>query len=263
MDRKPLATVIIAAGKGKRMKNPEIAKVLYQVDGRPMIDYVVSLALKLDSSKTIVVVGHQRDLVVKHVAGKFGPRVTFVEQREQLGTGHAVLQAEGELEGFVDDVLVLSGDVPRLSEETLLKLISKHRASRAVATILTAEVQNASGYGRILRQKNGSVERIVEDRDADKNEKLVKEINSGIYVFEKVELFHALRTLHAHNVQNEYYLTDVFEDFWKKGLCVSAVKAKDPHEVRGVNTPEELMEARRAYSKALSLTRSSRDQARS
>ena len=244
---RPFATVIMAAGKGKRMKNPELAKVLYQVNGKPMIDYVVSVALQLNSFKTIVVIGHQRDLVIEHLSAEFGNAITFIEQHEQLGTGHAVLQTKNELEGFDGDVLVLSGDVPLLRKETLLKLIEEHQNDDAVATILTAELENPSGYGRIIRQADKSVQRIVEHRDANETERAVKEINSGIYVFDKVELYDALTTLQRHNVQNEYYLTDVFENFWKKGLLVLAMKVLNFNEVRGVNTPEELMEAQNAY----------------
>jgi UDP-N-acetylglucosamine pyrophosphorylase len=244
---KPLATVILAAGKGKRMKNPDVAKVMYQVDGRPMIDHVVSLALKLESLKTVVVVGHRRDQVVRHVTAQFGTGLTFVEQHEQLGTGHAVLQAERALQEFHGDVLVLSGDVPFLTKETLMSLVAEHRKCHAVATILTAEVENPGGYGRILRQSDGSVQRIVEDKDASEAEKAVREINSGIYVFDKEVLSDALEHLERHNVQNEYYLTDVFESFRRKGQRVLAVKASNYNEVRGVNTPEELREAREMY----------------
>jgi UDP-N-acetylglucosamine pyrophosphorylase len=246
---RPLATVIMAAGKGKRMNNPEMAKVLYQVDGRPLIDYVVSLALKIESAKTVVVVGHRRDLVMRHVASQFGTCIEFAEQHEQLGTGHAVLQAEKALRGFIGDVLVLSGDVPLLSEETLARLITGHRKHRPVATILTADLENPAGYGRVLRRSDGSVQRIVEDKDADESEKVVKEINTGIYVFDKVELFDALQHLGSHNVQNEYYLTDVFENFWRKRRKVLAVKASNYNEVRGVNTPDELREAQEVYSR--------------
>jgi UDP-N-acetylglucosamine pyrophosphorylase len=246
---KPLATVVLAAGKGKRMNNPDVAKVMYHVRGRPMIDHVMSLALKLESSKTVVVVGHRRNQVVRHVTGQFGEGITFVEQREQLGTGHAVLQTERALAGFHGDVLVLSGDVPFLTKETLLNLVAEHRRCRAAATILTAEVDNPEGYGRILRQSDGSVRRIVEDRDASEAEKLVREINSGIYVFDKTVLFDALEHLGRHNVQNEYYLTDVFESFWRNGQKVTAVKASNYNEVRGVNTPEELRETQRACPK--------------
>jgi UDP-N-acetylglucosamine pyrophosphorylase len=245
---RPLATVIMAAGKGKRMKNPQMGKVLYQVDGKPMIDYVVSLALQLKSSPIVVVTGHAGDLVVKHVSSQFRDGITFVEQREQLGTGHAVMQAERALRDFHGDVLVLSGDVPLLTKQTLSKLVEEHQMGSPVATILTAEVQNPQGYGRILRQADGSVKGIVEDKDATEGEKAINEINSGIYVFQKDGLFDALKLLGRHNVQKEYYLTDVFERFWEKGQRVLAVKASNSNEVRGVNTPEELRELQEAYS---------------
>jgi UDP-N-acetylglucosamine pyrophosphorylase len=245
---RPLATVIMAAGKGKRMKNPQKAKVLYQVDGKPMIDYVVSLALQLKSSPIVVVTGHAGDLVVKHVSSQFRDGITFVEQREQLGTGHAVMQAERVLHGFRGDVLILSGDVPLLTRQTVARLVEEHRTHGPVATILTAEVQNPSGYGRILRQADGSVKGIVEDKDATEAERAINEINSGIYVFQKDGLFGALKLLGRHNVQKEYYLTDVFERLWEKGQKVLAVKASNSNEVRGVNTPEELRELQEAYS---------------
>ena len=245
---RPFLTIILAAGKGKRMKDPEMSKVLNEIDGKPMIDCVVGLALQLHPQKTIVVVGHQHDAVVQHLSQEFGNRVTFIEQEEQLGTGHAVLQAERELESFQGDVLVLSGDVPLLTEETVVKLLAKHQESDAVATILTAMVENPSGYGRILRQADASVEKIVEDRDATEHEKRVKEINSGIYVFRKVELLAALRKLQPNNVQKEYYLTGIFELLRKENLPVLAVKALDFNEVRGVNTSEELREAEELFS---------------
>jgi UDP-N-acetylglucosamine diphosphorylase/glucosamine-1-phosphate N-acetyltransferase len=244
---RPLATVIMAAGEGKRMKNPQMAKVLYQVDGKPMIDYVVSLALQLKSSPIVVVTGHAGDLVVKHVSSQFRDGITFVEQREQLGTGHAVMQAERALRDFHGDVLVLSGDVPLLTKQTLAMLVEEHQMGSPVATILTAEVQNPQGYGRILRQADGSVKGIVEDMDATEGERAINEINSGIYVFQKDGLFDTLRLLGRHNVQREYYLTDVFERFWENGQKVLAVKARDYKEVRGVNTPEELRQLQQAY----------------
>lgn len=245
---RPIATVIMAAGKGKRMKNPQMAKVLYRVDGKPMIDYAVSLALQLKSSPIVLVTGHAGHLVVKHVSSQFPDGITFIEQREQLGTGHAVMQAERVLHGFHGDVLVLSGDVPLLTKQTVARLVKEHQTHSPVATILTAEVQNPRGYGRILRQANGSVRGIVEEKDASEGERAINEINSGIYVFQKDSLFEALKLLGRHNVQKEYYLTDVFERFWEKGQKVLAVKASNYNEVRGVNSPEELRELQEACS---------------
>ncbi|HEY6193106.1 MAG TPA: sugar phosphate nucleotidyltransferase [Bacteroidota bacterium] len=238
-----LAVVILAAGKGTRMNNPDLAKVMYQMHGKPMVEYVVELATKLQADRTLIVVGWQKDSIIGHLSG-VNPRVEFVEQREQLGTGHAVLQTESALEKLEGDLLVLSGDVPLLTEKTARALIGYHRTTEAVATILTAELDNPAGYGRIVRNEDGSVKRIVEDKDASKKELAVKEINSGIYVFEREKLFECLRLVKPNNAQGEYYLTDVFEIFWKNQYRVSAVKAIDSIEVIGINDPAQLDAAR-------------------
>jgi UDP-N-acetylglucosamine pyrophosphorylase len=234
-----LCVVILAAGKGTRMKNPDVAKVMFEISGKPMVEYVVDLAKKLQALRTILVVGWQKDSVTEHIA-KVYPGVEFVEQNEQLGTGHAVLQTADALKEFEGDVLVLSGDVPLLSEKTARALIGYHRQSDAVATILTAEVADPSGYGRIVHNPDGSVKRIVEHKDASKKELAITEINSGIYVFEKEKLFGCLAQLTPNNVQGEYYLTDVFEMFWKNKWRVSAVKAIDAFEVMGINDLSQL-----------------------
>ena len=208
------------------MNNPDLAKVMYPVNGKPMIEYVVDLASKLQASRTLVVVGWQREMV-KECLSKLDNKVEFVEQCEQLGTGHAVLQTKNALADFEGDVIVLSGDVPLLTEKTVRALIGYHRTSGAVATILTAELDDPIGYGRIIRNDDGSVKKIVEQKDASKKELAVREINSGIYVFEKQKLFECLALIAPTNAQGEYYLTDVFEFCWKNDWRVSAVKALD------------------------------------
>jgi UDP-N-acetylglucosamine diphosphorylase/glucosamine-1-phosphate N-acetyltransferase len=238
-----LAVVILAAGKGTRMNNPDLAKVMYQMHGKPMIEYVVDLATKLQAERALIVVGWQKDSIIAHLS-KVNPRVEFVEQREQLGTGHAVQQTEAALQGFEGDLLVLSGDVPLLTEKTVRALIGYHRTTEAIATILTAELDKPVGYGRIIRNDDGSVNRIVEDKDASKKELAVTEINSGIYVFQKEKLFECLRLVKPNNAQGEYYLTDVFELFWKNQYRVSAVKVVDSIEVIGINDPAQLETAR-------------------
>jgi UDP-N-acetylglucosamine pyrophosphorylase len=171
--------------------------------------------------------------------------VTCVEQNPQLGTGHAVMQAGNELRGFTGDILVLSGDVPMLTGATTRALIDTHRSSGAVATVLTAVLEDATGYGRILREKGGRVAGIVEQKDASEEQRAIPEINSGIYVFDAESLFEGLRHITTDNAQREYYLTDVFRHFWRNNLPVSAVIAGDPLEVGGINTPVQLEEARR------------------
>lgn len=238
-----LAVVVLAAGKGTRMKNPDMAKVMFDINGKPLVEYVVELAVKLQALKTILVVGWQKQSVIDHVS-KINPNVEFVEQGELLGTGHAVLQTAGVLKEFEGDVLVLSGDVPLLTEKTARALIGYHRASDAVATILTAEMSDPAGYGRIVHNQDGSVKKIVEHKDATKKELAIKEINSGIYLFEREKLFECLNLLTPNNVQGEYYLTDVFEMFWRNKWRVSAVKAIDAVEVMGINDVTQLETAR-------------------
>lgn len=237
-----LATVIMAAGKGTRMKNSEKAKVMFEVCEIPMIEHVVRLAYDIKSSRVIVIVGFKRESVIDHVA-KIAPAAEFAVQEPQLGTGHAIRMTEPLLRDYDGDVLVLSGDVPLLQESTIRDLIAHHHASGAVATILTAEVDDPTGYGRMIRSDSGYVEAIVEHRDATPEQLMVREINSGIYLFNSRMLFDALQHITPHNAQNEYYLTDVFGYFWKHTMPVSALKAVDHNEIRGINTIEQLEEA--------------------
>jgi len=228
------------------MKNPDMAKVMYAVNGRPMVEHVVDLALELQADRTVVIVGWQKDTVIGHLNAS-GKPVTCVEQVPQLGTGHAVLQAETPLSGFEGDVLVLSGDVPLLTDRTVTSLLEVHRHYRAAGTVLTAVFEDPLGYGRIVRLEDGSVEAIVEQKDATEEQRNIREINSGIYVFDKTRLFEGLRHITPHNAQKEYYLTDVFHYFWEHNLPVHAVPVDDSREIQGINTLEQLEQARAVY----------------
>jgi len=239
---KDFATVIMAAGKGTRMKNSEKAKVMFEVAGKPMIHHVVDLAIELKSARIIAVVGFFRESVTAYLHST-APAVEFAVQEPQLGTGHAVMQAKNALRDFIGDVLVLSGDVPLLRAATIRELISVHRNKNAVATILTTDLDDPSGYGRVLRGEEGNVVGIVEHKDATDEQRKVTEINSGIYIFDSAHLFDALGHITAHNAQNEYYLTDVFGYYWDRRMTVAAKKTADFDEVRGVNTVEQLEEA--------------------
>ena len=240
---RPLAAVVMAAGKGTRMKDPSRAKVMYNLLGKPLIHYVADLAFQLGAVRVIVIVGWQRELVAEFLKQEH-PGVETVVQEEQRGTGHAVLQAEQPLRSFDGDIVVLSGDVPLLTAESMGELIYHHWSTGAVGTILTADFPDPAGYGRIIRNSDSSVEKIVEHKDASGEERAIMEINSGIYVFDCRRLFEALHHITPQNVQGEYYLTDVFEYFWKHHVKISALKASHPDEIHGVNTFEQLEEAR-------------------
>jgi UDP-N-acetylglucosamine pyrophosphorylase len=248
METRAFAAAIMAAGQGKRMLNPDMPKVMYRVNGRPLIDHVVDLALKIGSSPVVVIVGFKREAVIQHLTQKYDSTVAFAIQAEQLGTGHAVMQTEEILKDFDGDVLVLSGDVPLLTQKTMRNLLDSHYQTGAAMTVLTAKVDDPTGYGRIIRTEDGSVDRIVEHRDASPVERDVREINSGIYVFKRKELFDALRHVTPENSQHEYYLTDVFGYFVHHGMRVSAVLAEHFDEIRGINTVEQLKEAENALN---------------
>jgi len=256
--KKEVAAVIMAAGQGKRMKDPSRAKVMYELNGRPMIHYVVDLAVELGASKIVVIAGHQRQVVTDYLA-KSHPSVACVIQEPQLGTGHAVMQSAAPLADFEGNVLVLSGDVPLLTKWTMEKLLQYHGDSGAVATILTSKMKDPTGYGRIVRNPDGSVKKIVEHRDASEEERTIPEINSGIYVFDKEKLFDGLNHITPNNAQNEYYLTDVFEYFWTHRWTVSAIIAEHEDEIHGINTFDQLEEARGIFNARLAASSAQRD----
>lgn len=242
MGKGKFVTVIMAAGKGKRMKDPNLPKVMYRINGKPMVHYVVDLARKIESRSVIVIVGNKRELVMDYLRQVFGTDVLFAIQEEQLGTGHAVLQTESILSDFDGEVLVLSGDVPILTGKTINHLIEEHYKNHAIATVLTAKIDDPTGYGRIIRLPDNSVACIAEEKDATDQQKKINEINSGIYLFNRKDLFEALHHIKADNAQHEYYLTDVLGYFAKNGKRISAVVTENFNETRGVNTPEQLAE---------------------
>ena len=242
-----MAAVIMAAGKGTRMNNPSMAKVMFPLGGVPMVDHVVRRALECEAGRVIVIIGHNRESVREYLSASFDGSVEFAEQVEQLGTGHAVMQAVPFLRGYDGDLLVLSGDVPLLSAATIGELRDHHRRGGAVATVLTVIAADPTGYGRIIRNGDGSVAKIVEHKDATEEERAVDEINSGIYIFRSPDLLEALSHLRNDNVQQEYYLTDVFGWFRAQGRPVAAYISPDFGEVQGINTVEQLAEAEEEY----------------
>jgi bifunctional UDP-N-acetylglucosamine pyrophosphorylase/glucosamine-1-phosphate N-acetyltransferase len=234
-----LHVVILAAGKGTRMKSA-VSKVVHPLAGRPLIEHVIRTTTGLDVGTTTVVVGHGAEDVRGALAGY--PNVDFVVQSPQLGTGHALLQAESVLAGRQGTVLLLYGDVPLLTADTLRQLLERHRARRAALTVLTAALDDPFGYGRIVRDAAGQITRIVEERDASGDERSIREVNSGIYALELDGLFEDLRHLATDNSQGEYYLTDLVSGHRQKGRRVETLCIDDPTQLRGVNTRVDLAE---------------------
>ena len=228
-----LTTVILAAGEGKRMRSRQ-PKVLHELCGRPLISYGLRLARSV-GDRIVLVVGPDADAV----RAAAGDGVTIVEQRDRLGTGHAVLQARDHCEGLEGPILVLPSDAPLLSVETIERLVSHHATTSAAATVLTAVVDRPHGYGRVLRT-GGRVKHIVEDRDATDDEKKVSEINTSVYCFDGRRLWPALERLRPENDQGEYYLTDVIGLLGKAGGRIEALAVDDPEEALGVNDRKQL-----------------------
>lgn len=232
------SVVILSAGLGTRMKSG-IAKALHPVAGRPMVRHVLDAAASLDPEKIILVVGHQAEAVRKAVEQY---HVEIVHQAEQLGTGHAVRQAKNALSDVHGPVVVLCADTPLLTADTLSGLVSKHTTSGAVVTLLTAEIQDPFGYGRILRDDHG-VKAVVEEKDATLEQKKIREVNTGVYCFEKDFLLASIDVIGNENAQAEYYLPDAVALARERGLIVSAFVCLDPDEVMGVNTRLDLSRA--------------------
>lgn len=230
-----VTTIIMAAGKGTRMKSNK-SKLVHKIYDKELVKRVAEVAEKVGSDEIITVVGHLRE----QVEAVLGNSVKYAYQEELLGTGHAVMQATKFLEGKKGKAIILYGDVPILRPETLKNLLSKSIKNKEYATLLTAIYENPTGYGRIIRDEGGNIKAIVEEKDANMFEKEIKEINSGIYCFDIEELLYALKKLTPNNVQGEYYLTDVIKIMNDKGLKTGAVIVEDNTEILGVNDRTQL-----------------------
>jgi bifunctional UDP-N-acetylglucosamine pyrophosphorylase / glucosamine-1-phosphate N-acetyltransferase len=228
--------VILAAGKGARMKSAE-PKVLHRAGGLRLIDHVLRAAASLQPATTVVVVGHMAGAIEAALGDR--PGLRFALQEPQLGTGHALLQAEPHLAGAGGTLVLLSGDVPLLRPETLRALVDTHERSGAAATVLTARVGGPHEYGRVVRS-DGRIAAIVEHKDATPAEREIDEINSGIYAFTLGPLFEALRSIGSANAQGEYYLPDLVRIYRARGLNVETVQLEDSREILGVNSRREL-----------------------
>ena len=232
---KDLRTIILAAGRGTRMKS-RIPKALHPVCGRHLINYVFDIAKAVGSLKTYVVLGHQNEVVKK----KIDPFVETVIQKKMLGTADAVRCAEKFLKNYKGDLLILCGDTPLLRKETIAALIRKHKKTKAVCTFLTAVVQNSRGYGRIIRGGDGVALAIREEKDATEYEKNIAEINVGVYCFKSKILFKIIKEVKLNQKKKEFYFTDIIEILVEQGLAIETLETEDETEGQGVNTLEDL-----------------------
>jgi bifunctional UDP-N-acetylglucosamine pyrophosphorylase/glucosamine-1-phosphate N-acetyltransferase len=235
---KNVKAVVLAAGEGTRMKS-KISKLLHPLRYQALVKFPVSACVDSGIGEVIIVLGHQAD----KVKSTLGEGFTYVYQPKRLGTGDALKQAAPLLKDFKGELVVLPGDAPFINSSTLIQLIQCHRKQKLAATVLTALLSNPGYYGRVIYDGYRQIKRIVESKDAGPDELKVKEVNSGIYCFDTQNLLQALPHLSCNNVSKEYYLTDVVELFYQRGLRVEAIRTDDPTVVLGVNTPEELKRA--------------------
>jgi len=244
-----LAIIILAAGQGTRMRS-RLPKVLHPIGGRPLVGHVLTTAALLDADHIEVVVRHERDQVVAALSEDY-PDAVFIDQDDVPGTGRAVEVAIDAIPDFDGDVLILSGDVPLLEAETLRALIEGHRAASAAATLLSAHLDDPTGYGRVIRGADGAVQRIVEQKDASPAEAAVTEINAGVYVFRSAELRAYLSQVGQDNAQGEMYLTTVIELLCEAGLPVAAEPVEDTASTFGINDRIQLAEAGRVLNERI------------
>ncbi len=245
MSNKPLKAIVLAAGKGTRMRTDgcDLPKVMRLANGKPLLHYVLSALDFIAPSDTIVVVGYKKEYVMDAFS-----EYTFAVQDQQLGTGHAVQCAFDTLSDFDGDVLICCGDMPLIKESTYKALVETHRASNNACTMLTGTASADLPYGRVLRDENGNFLHIVEQKDCTPEQLLIKELNAGVYVFDAASLRDALHQLKNNNASGEYYLTDAPAHIRAAGKTLGICKLSLGNEIIGVNTPDQLAEVEAALS---------------
>ena len=236
---KNIVVVVLAAGEGTRMRS-EIPKVLHKVCGKPMISWVLESVRRLKPRDIYVVVGHKSRTVKENISGG---GISFVDQKKQLGSGHALMQVEKKLAGWHGNILVLCADTPLIKTETLSTLLNFHRREDNTVTVLSVTNENPHGYGRVLRSPLGQVEKIVEEKDASPDTRRIKEINSGIYCFESPLIWSVLKKIKPENIRKEYYLTDAISILNNLGKKTGAYSISETGEVLGVNSRVDLASA--------------------
>jgi bifunctional UDP-N-acetylglucosamine pyrophosphorylase/glucosamine-1-phosphate N-acetyltransferase len=238
---KRIDVVILAAGLGTRMKSKWV-KVLHPLCGKPMILHLLDRIKSLGVNRVILVLGHQSKKV-KEVVSHAHPDTRFVYQERQLGTGHALAQAGKLFSGQERTLLVLNGDTPFISQETLTSFIQNHQAKNASLSLLTVELERPAGYGRIVRDGRGKLKRIIEEKDASPAQKMIREVNTGIYLMNSKFAFEGINRLTVENVQNEYYLTDILALGVGAKKKIESMQAAHPDEIMGINTRVDLSRA--------------------
>ena len=241
MNSKGLAVIVLAAGKGTRMKS-SLAKVLQPLKNQPLLNYVLKSLSPLKPDLLVVVVGFQSESVKEAFSDR---GLVFVEQKEQLGTGHAAQQTKHVLRDFSGDVLVVCGDMPFIKSRTLIDLVNRHQEKEACCTVLTLKTSEKKDFGRIIRNGMGAVVKIVEHNDTSEVEKKVDEFNSGVYCFDNSLFYSMLELICNNNIQKEYYLTDTIEYIVKTGFTVDTLQTTDTAQFLGVNSQEDLQLAER------------------
>lgn len=245
-----ITVAILAAGKGTRMNVPDLPKVLVPLNNKPLLGYVLETIENLNSSKTVVILGHEKEKVENYLNQNNFSNIKTVVQEPQLGTGHAVNQTKSELVNSNSDILILCGDVPLLTLETLNQFIEYHDVNKSSLTVLSAITNIPYGYGRIIRDNNNNFARIVEQKDANELEKSVNEINSGTYIVKSELLFSALERVNNRNAQGEYYLTDIVEIIKNDGHKVMAYPTTNIDEIQGINSIDDLKLAEEKLNKS-------------
>ena len=226
--------IILAAGKGTRM-NSELPKVLHLLKNKPLLSHVIDTSKKLLPFKIIVVVGYKKELIIE----KFQDNdVTFVEQKELMGTADAIKHCLPSLENFDGNVLILSGDVPMIKTNTLMEFFNHHNVNQALGSLISTDLENPDGYGRVLKNKKNQLSEIIEHKDANEEQRAVTEINSGVYIFDAKILVDKIPLIKNDNMQKEYYLPDIFNFIEKHQTSI--YKIKDYSEISGINTVKQL-----------------------
>lgn len=234
MNHSDLRICILAAGKGTRM-NSDIPKVLHKINNKTLLQFVIETSKSLNPTEIILIVGYKKEIVINSV-NKFN--LSFAYQNEQKGTAHAIMQCKEHLKNKSGKTLILSGDVPLISKNTLKNLIKAHDDNKSLGSLISANIENPTGYGRIIRNNNNVFTKIVEHKDANKKELMVNEINSGIYIFETKTLMEKINLVKNSNNQSEFYLTDIFN--FINSDKISIYNTKKINEINGINTSEQL-----------------------